>query len=90
MNLDIQQLKITVSTNIPEIKSIELTSSLLYHPDYKAIKVSNKYPYITSSREYPATVLKGMSYDKIVDFFFNKRTFTKILTNNRTFSNYPH
>ena len=83
MNLDIQQLKITVSTNIPEIKSIELTSSLLYHPDYKAIKVSNKYPYITSSREYPATVLKGMSYDKIVDFFFNKRTFTKILTSSK-------
>jgi len=83
MNLDIQQLKITVSTNIPEIKSVELTSSLLYHPDYKAIKVSNKYPYITSSREYPATVLKGMSYDKIVDFFFNKRTFTKILTSSK-------
>jgi hypothetical protein len=83
MNLDIQQLKITLSTNIPEIQSVELTSSLLYHPDYKSIKASNKYPYITSSREYPATALNGMEYDKIVDFFFNKRTFTKILTSSK-------
>lgn len=80
MNLDIEQLKITISTNIPNIRSVEFTSSLLYHPDYKSIKTSNKYPYITSTRDYPVTALKGMEYDKIIDFFFNKQTFTKMLT----------
>lgn len=85
MNLDVQQLKITISTNVPEIQSVEFTSSLLYHPDYKSIKASNRYPYITSSRDYPVTVLKGMEYDKIIDFFFNKKTFTKMLTS----SEYP-
>lgn len=85
MNLDIQQLKITISTNIPEIKSIEFTSNLLYNPEFKTIRAPNKYPYITSVRDYPVTVLKGMSYDNMIDFFFNKKTFTRILNS----SEYP-
>lgn len=85
MNLNIQEVKITISSNIPEFPSIEFTSSLLYHPDSKSIKTSNKYPYITNSRDYPVTVLKGMEYEKIIDFFFNKKTFTKVLTS----SEYP-
>lgn len=88
MNFIIDELDITFDTNIPkdqdDIESISFTIDKLYHPMMKDIKTQlNTYPYFTSDVLYPDT-LDYLSYDKVIEFFFNKAQFARHLIQNTT------
>jgi len=40
----------------------------------------NKYPFFTYDVEYPTIILKKYTYDEKLEFFFNKDTFKRVLT----------
>ena len=88
MNFIIDELDITFDTNIPkdqdDIESVSFTIDKLYHPIMKDIKTQlNTYPYFTSDVLYPDT-LDYLSYDKVIEFFFNKAQFARHLIQNTT------
>jgi len=80
MSIKIEQIRIMINPSIPDSKSIELTSDLIYHPELNIGKkiVLEKIPYFTASVKYPINKLQALSkisYKKIVKFFFNKKYF---------------
>jgi hypothetical protein len=83
--MNIEQIKIVIKTAIPEKKSFELKSSMIYinDPDEKLGKL-NEYPFITSTHEFNKSAMQTYlyvnGYSKIVKFFFNKREFGKLFT----------
>ena len=83
MSLNIQKLKITLNTNIPKQKSIEFTKDVLYHPESKSFKDIEKYPYITTKQLYPEDLLSDFDYDEIVNIFFNRDKFERMLLENK-------
>lgn len=72
MALDIRTIKIMIDTNIPGKAPIAFTKSMLYNPILKDIKDLNEYPFFTVDMEFPEWYLKQLSYEKQVEFFFNK------------------
>ena len=87
MSLNIQKLKITLNTNLPNNKTIEFTKDVLYHPDYNAFENIEKYPYISTKQLYPESYLSKLKYDEIVNIFFNKENFERMLLENKTSDN---
>lgn len=83
MSLNIQKLKITLNTNIPKQKSIEFTKDVLYHPEYNSFTDIEKYPYITTKQLYPTSYLYQLHYDEIVNIFFNRTKFERMLLENK-------
>ena len=83
MSLNIQKLKITLNTNIPKQKSIEFTKDVLYHPESKSFIDIEKYPYITAKQLYPEDFLSELDYDGIVNIFFNRDKFERMLLENK-------
>ena len=86
MNFIIDELDIKLDTNIPkdqdDIETISFTIDKLHHPIMKDIKLQlNTYPYFTSDVLYPET-LDYLTYDKIIEFFFNKAQFARHLIQN--------
>ena len=76
----IKQLQMMIKTSIPDKDEyIEFTSSLL---DVKSKgKPFAKYPFFSDTFLYPKIKLQNFSYERVVEFFFNKDTFLKILRN---------
>lgn len=83
MSLNIQKLKITLNTNIPGKKPIEFTKDVLYHPEYNSFTDIEKYPYITGKQLYPESYLGQLHYDEIVNIFFNRTKFERMLLENK-------
>lgn len=83
MSLNIQKLKVTLITNIPKQKSIDFTKDVLYHPESNSFKDIEKYPYITTKQLYPEKFLSDLDYDEIVNIFFNRDKFERMLLENK-------
>lgn len=83
MSLNIQKLKITLNTNVPKQKSIEFTKDVLYHPESNSFKDIEKYPYITTKLLYPDKFLSELDYAEIVNIFFNRDKFERMLLENK-------
>ena len=72
----LKQLKLMIKPSIPDKNEyIEFTSDLL---DIKGKSLS-KYPYFTDTIPYPRIKLQNFTYERIVDFFFNKNTFQRLI-----------
>ena len=85
--IGIKQLKMMMKTSIPgKEEYIEFTSSLL--PTKSKGKPFAKYPFFSDTHAYPKIKLQDFTYDRIVEFFFNKEVFTKIIRN-KTQKNLP-
>ena len=73
----LKQLKFMIKTSIPDKDEyIEFTSDLL---DIKKTKSLSKLPFFLDTQAYPRIKLQNFSYERIVEFFFNKNTFQKIM-----------
>lgn len=79
MEFEISPIKIQLDTNIPGKSSIVLTKSILYNPTLSNTGLFSEYPYFTMDVEYPSIHLNSLSYEKRVEFFFNKDTMLKTL-----------
>ena len=65
----LKQLRLMIKPSIPDKNEyIEFTSDLL---DLKG-KSYSKYPYFIDTQPYPVIKLQNFSYERIVEFFFNK------------------
>ena len=85
--IGIKQLQIMIKTGIPgKEEYIEFNSSLL--PVKSKGKPFAKFPFFSDTHAYPKIKLQDFSYDRIVEFFFNKEVFTKIIRN-KTQKNLP-
>lgn len=83
MSLNIQKLKVTLNTNIPTHQSIEFTKDVLYHPEFNSFTGIEKYPYFTNKQLYPESYLSQLHYDEIVNIFFNRTKFERMLIENK-------
>ena len=83
MSINIEKLKLTLSTNIPGQKPMEFTKNMLYHPDFSSFPGIDNYPYITIQQLYPEDYLTSLPYDEIVSFFFNRNKFRETLNRNK-------
>ena len=85
--IGIKQLKMMIKTGIPgKDEYIEFTSALL--PVKSKGKPFAQYPFFSDTHAYPKIKLQDFTYDRIVEFFFNKDIFTKIIRN-KTQKNLP-
>jgi hypothetical protein len=80
MAIDIRAIKIILDTNIPGKQPVPFTKSMLYNPVLK--QMDGEYPYFTADVEFPEYYLSTLSYEKQVEFFFNKATMLKVLKGN--------
>ena len=75
----LKQLKIMIKTSIPDKDEyIDFTSDLL---NVKNKGKLSKLPFFVDNKPYPKIKLQNFSYERIVDFFFNKVTFKQIMQN---------
>ncbi len=79
--MDVHLLRIMMATNIPNSSPIEFTRSMLYNPEYKDLKGSGTYPYITDEVEYSTTNIGALTYPEMVDTFFNRNKFINMVSN---------
>ena len=85
--IGIKQLQMMIKTGIPgKEEYIEFNSSLL--PIKSKGKPFAKYPFFSDTHAYPKIKLQDFTYDRILEFFFNKEVFTKIIRN-KTQKNLP-
>jgi len=82
MNIDIYQLKIKIVSKIPNSPLIELTSNILYSETKTSSITLSEYPYFTDSKLFPINYLQNLKYEELLNIFFNKETFTKMINNN--------
>lgn len=75
MNINVEQIKINLMTNIPNTQNTEFTSSMIYiPPDPKDKTLSNKnvllnkYPYFTFDVKYPSAEIMRMKYSDRMNF----------------------
>ena len=86
MSINIRAIKIMIDTNIPGKKPVPLTKSVLYNPELKNTNNFEEYPLFTADVVYPESYLNTLSYEKRLEFFFNKPVMDKILrTMNKEF-----
>jgi len=79
MSINIRAIKIMIDTNIPGKKPFPLTKSVLYNPVLKNTKNFEEYPYFTMDVKFPESYLNTLSYEKRLEFFFNKPIMEKLL-----------
>ena len=85
--IGIKQLQMMIKTGIPgKEEYIEFNSSVL--PIKSKGKPFAKYPFFSDTHAYPKIKLQDFTYERIVEFFFNKEVFTKIIRN-KTQKNLP-
>jgi len=82
MSINVEELKIKISTNIPGKSSslIDFKRSLLHHPELSDVSSElNELPYFTFDVTYPLYNLRYLTYRERIEFFFNKEKFTQRL-----------
>jgi len=70
-------------------KKPELTSSVIYHPSMASVRervALEKYPYITGQVVYDAMYLYSLTYDRRIQFFFNKSVFKEYILNGMNYT----
>jgi hypothetical protein len=85
---NVKELKIKISTNINETPFV-LTYSKIYNPTSKEMpkRVNiNEYPYFTADVLYPES-LAEITYNELLNIFFNKQEFINIIINNKSETN---
>jgi len=86
MEIIVEPLQIMMQTNVPSKPSFDFTSNLIYIPENAPpIKRErlDKYPYLCKNYKYPATVLMSLSYNAIVEFFFNSDKMISIMNSSK-------
>lgn len=84
--IGIKQLKMMIKTGIPgKEEYIDFTSALL--PVKSKGKTFAKFPFFSDTHAYPIK-LQNFTYERIVEFFFNKEVFLKKIRN-KTQKNVP-
>jgi hypothetical protein len=68
-------IKIILKTNIPKNHIIEFSKNNLYTPLLKDITGLSQYPFFTKAYKYDYSAIKSLSYNGVVNFFFNQKTF---------------
>lgn len=77
-----KQIKILIRTNIPGKDGfLELTKNMM---DVKDKSGMSDYPYFSEKFLYPTRLLNTYTYDQRVDFFFNEKTFKRLIYDNKT------
>jgi hypothetical protein len=77
--IDIREIKLLLDTNIPGKEIVPFTKSILYQPNLKDTSSWNNLPYFTFDYKYPEGYLSTLTYEKQMEFFFNKSTMDKII-----------
>lgn len=68
-------IKIILKTNIPNNHMIEFSKDNLYTPLLKDITGLSQYPFFTKVYKYDESRIKSLTYNGVVNFFFNLKTF---------------
>lgn len=68
-------IKIILKTNIPNNHMIEFSKDNLYTPLLNDITGLSRYPFFTKAYKYDESRIKSLTYNGIVNFFFNLETF---------------
>jgi len=68
-------IKIILKTNIKGNHIIEFSKDNLYKPLLKDITSLSQYPFFTKVYKYNSSALKSLTYNGVVNFFFNQKTF---------------
>ena len=77
--LTVNKLKLLLDTNIPNKKEpILFTRNILYNP-ISNTNSSTELPFFNTQYKYPKYVLNNLSYDKCIQFFFDKKIFIEML-----------
>ena len=84
MSFNVDQIIITINSNIPNKEPFKLTNKSIYHPEFKDMKPYkfSQYPHIISERKYPMKdmySLVRLGYKKVFRFFFDKKYFSQKL-----------
>uniref|UniRef100_A0A6C0HSX8 Uncharacterized protein n=1 Tax=viral metagenome TaxID=1070528 RepID=A0A6C0HSX8_9ZZZZ len=82
MSINVEELKIKISTNLPGSNSslIDFKRTMLSHPELVDMRQDlSEYPYFTFDVKYPLKNLRYLTYKDRVEFFFNKEKFTQRL-----------
>jgi hypothetical protein len=86
-----KQIKIRINTNLymknkkeKEDTYITLSSSMIKIMDssVQTLLTLEEFPYFTAEVDYPWSYLQTLPYRTVVEFFFNRQNFIKILTEN--------
>lgn len=84
-----KQIKVRINTNLnmkkqsePEDTYITLSSSMIkiMESSIETLLTLEEYPYFTAEVEYPWIYLQTLPYRRMIEFFFNRQSFIKILT----------
>jgi len=75
----INQIKIMMRLNRKGKDFVPFTFSMLSHPDLAGLPGNYKYPYFTNSVSYPYAMLANRDYKYIVEFFFDRERFEKVI-----------
>lgn len=85
MEFNIQQIKLILDLNVPDMEPVLFTREMIYHPTITENFTGKKYatyPFITDSFIYPKSELKRFnSLDSIIKFYFNKTVYTRTMQN---------
>jgi len=68
-------IKIILKTNIPNNHIIEFSKDNLHKPLLKDSTNLSQYPFFTKVYKYDYSVIKSLTYNGVVNFFFNPKTF---------------
>jgi hypothetical protein len=82
----INQIKIMMRINRKDKDFTPFTFKMLSHPDLAGLPGNYTYPYFTNSVSYPYAMLANRDYKYIVEFFFDRDRFEKII---RKYGNDP-
>ena len=86
MEVIVEPLQIMIQTNVPSQPNFEFTSNLIHIPEEEPpIKRErlNNYPYLCTNFRYPSVVLMSLSYNTIVEFFFNADTMISLMNSSK-------
>jgi hypothetical protein len=83
--INVNPIKIMVKFNTKEGEHVPFDYDMIDHPQKKMVKnVDSKMPYFTNSVKYPYDLLYNKDYVYILEFFFSKKKFEKVLLKNIT------
>ena len=78
-NITANKLKMLLDTNIPgKTEPVLFTRNILYIPNSNT-NSSTELPYFNTRYKYPKYVLNNLSYEKCIQFFFDKKIFIEML-----------
>lgn len=81
--LSINPIKIMVKFNSKNGQHVPFEYDMIIHPKKDTVKnVDSKMPYFTNSVKYPYDYLFDKDYPYILEFFFSKKKFEKVLMKN--------